>query len=372
MTTAADVLDYLLVAVVVATVTALSVPGVAWVARREGAVRYRAGEGPGDDGGTDPVPTFGGLAMYLGLLAGVAVAARTGSFGPLVADTSEPLAILVGATIIVVLGFFDDTRRLSATVKLAGQLVATTAVALLGVQLVTFWVPGFGVIALSPDLSLPVTVIALVGLINIVNLIDGLDGLASGIVAIGAATFLVLTLRGQTIDLASASPTVAGLLALIVAALALGFLVHNWYPARIFMGDTGSMLLGLLLGGAAVSYVGRTAAPSGADFYGTIPLIVPVLVLAVPFLDGVFAVVRRVRTGQPVTRGDEGHLHHVLLAFGHSHRRAAVVLYYWSALVAGLAVAPSFVAVPVVVVLGVGGVLIGAVLTALGARRPGR
>jgi len=365
------VLDHLLVAVVAATVTALSVPGVAWIARREGAVRYRAGERP-DDGTSVPVPTFGGLAMYLGLLAGIGVASGTGSFGPLVADTSEPLAILVGASIIAVLGFFDDTRHLSATVKLAGQLVAATAVALLGVQLVTFWVPGLGVIALSPDLSLPVTVIALVGLINVINLIDGLDGLASGIAAIGAATFFVLTLRGRTADLASAPPTVAGLLALVVVALALGFLIHNWYPARIFMGDTGSMLLGLLLGGAAVSYVGRTAAPSGADFYGTIPLVVPVLVLAVPFVDGAFAVIRRVRTGQPVTRGDEGHLHHVLLAFGHSHRRAAVVLYYWSGLIAGLAVAPSFVPVPTVVVVGVVGVLVGAALTALGARRPGR
>ena len=134
------------------------------------------------------------------------------------------------------------------------------------------------------------------------------------------------------------------------------------------MGDTGSMLLGLLLGIAGVSYVGRTTAPSNADFYGSIPLLVPVLVLAVPFLDTTFAVVRRLVRRRPVTGGDLGHLHHLLLAFGHSHRRAVLILYYWSALLAFGSVAPSFVALPRLLPwLAVAGAL-GVVLTVLGTR----
>jgi UDP-GlcNAc:undecaprenyl-phosphate/decaprenyl-phosphate GlcNAc-1-phosphate transferase len=156
-----------------------------------------------------------------------------------------------------------------------------------------------------------------------------------------------------------------------VIGVSLGFLVHNWHPARLYMGDTGSQLLGLLLGVAMVAHVGRTTAPTNTDFFGSIPLLVPVLVLAVPFLDSAFAVVRRLARRRPVTAGDLGHLHHLLLAFGHSHRRAVLVLYYWSAVVAFGSVAPAFLAwerlLPWLVVAGA----LGVVLTALGTRPVG-
>lgn len=363
-----------LVVAVAALVTTAVVPLVVRVARRSGALRHRVGEGPGSDAPGAPVPTLGGLAMAAGVLAALVVARRVPAFAPSFASTSVPLAVVVGTAGIAVLGVLDDLRRLSPWSKLAGQLVVATAVALLGVQLVHFWLPGLGVLALSSDLGLPLTVLALVAMINAVNLVDGLDGLAAGIVAIAAVAFLLMTLPAPVAAAVGGSGSAgeaaatAGLVALIVAGVAVGFLVHNWYPARVFMGDTGSMLLGLLLGIAGVTYVGRTAAPSSADFTGAIPLFVPVLVLAVPFADTAFAVVRRMVTGRPIAHGDEGHLHHLLLAFGHSHRRAVLVLQYWSALVASIAVAPRLVGPVLGSVLVVAATIAGIVLTAVGAR----
>lgn len=360
--------DLLLAAASALLLTTLTVPLAARLARRLGAVGHRIGEGPDDPTPAPPVPSLGGLAMLVGLAAGLGVAALSGGL-PTAFASSEPLAILIGGVLIATLGTLDDVLGLPPTVKLAGQLVVATVVAVLGLQLVHFWVPGLGVIALSPDLALVLTVAALVAMINVVNLIDGVDGLAAAIVAVGAVTFLVFTLRSQAVTLGAATPTSAALAAALTAAIAVGFLVHNWYPSRVFMGDTGSMLLGLLLGAAGVSHVGRTAAPSTVDFAGTVPLVVPVLVLAVPFVDLVLAVVRRLVTGRPVTERDEGHLHHLLLAFGHSHRRVTVVLTYWSALVAIAALLPGFVPTAGLVVLVLAAALVGIVGTAVGARR---
>ncbi len=306
--------------------------------------------------------------MALGVLTALGLAALLPTFDPLFTTTSEPVALLAGVLVIVAIGIVDDLRPLPPTVKLAGQIVAALGVVVFGVQLVHFWVPGIEVVALSRDLGLPLTVFALVAMINAVNLIDGLDGLAAGVSAIAALAFFVFAVRSQPSGLVDAVPTSATLVVALVAGASLGFLIHNWHPARLYMGDTGSMLLGLLLGVAGVSYVGRTTAPSNADFYGSIPLLVPVLVLAVPFLDTTFAVVRRLIRRRPVTSGDLGHLHHLLLAFGHSHRRAVLILYYWSALLAFGSVAPSFVALPRLLPwLLVAGAL-GVVLTVLGTR----
>lgn len=364
----------LLVAAVVALVlTVVTVPLSSRLARRLGALGHRIGEGPADPEPAIPVPTLGGLAMLVGVLGGIGTAASSEVLRPLFAS-SEILAVAVGAALIAVLGVVDDVVGLTPPVKLAGQIVVATTVAVLGLQLVHFWVPALGVVALSPDLALVLTVIALVAMINVVNLIDGLDGLASATVAIGATTFLVFTLRSQSPVLTAAVPTSAGLIAALTAAIALGFLVHNWYPARAFMGDTGAMLLGLLLGAAGVAHVGRTAAPSGADFSGTVPLLVPILVLAVPFIDLALAIARRLATGRPITERDEGHVHHLLLAFGHSHRRATLVLSYWSALVAAGALLPAFVGPTGTVAVLVVATLVGIVGTMVGrrARRPAR
>ncbi len=359
--------DYLAVAALAAVVTAAMAPLVGLLARRLGALEHPPETGHAPE--PTQVPTMGGLAMAGGVVAALGLAAVLPGLRRLFTETSEPVALLVGVAIIVIIGVLDDLRPLPPSVKLAGQIVAALGVVLFGVQLVHFWVPGIEVVVLSSDLGLPLTVLALVVMINAVNLIDGLDGLAAGVAGIGAVAFLAFALRTQPgLDAAGAVPSSATLVVAIVAGVTLGFLLHNWHPARIYMGDTGSQLLGLLLGGAMIAFVGRTAAPTGEDFLGSIPLLAPVLVLAVPFLDTVFAVVRRIVARRPVTAGDRGHIHHLLLAFGHSHRRAVTVLYYWSAVVAFGSVGPAFLAwerlLPWLVVAGA----LGLVLTALGTR----
>jgi UDP-GlcNAc:undecaprenyl-phosphate/decaprenyl-phosphate GlcNAc-1-phosphate transferase len=359
------VLSHLAVAATAALVTGLVTPLVGWLSRRIGAVDTPGGPRKVH---TRPTPTMGGLAMLVGLLAAVGVAWLLPAFGDLFATTSEPAALLLGAFVIVVVGIADDLWGLPATVKLAGQLLAALAVVVFGIQLVHFWVPGLQVVALSSDLGMVLTVVALVAMINAVNLIDGLDGLAAGVVGIAAVAFFVFTVRSTSTGLVEAIPTAAPLLAAILAGLCLGFLVHNTHPARIFMGDTGSMLLGLLLGAAGVSYVGRTTAPSYVDFYGSVPLFIPALVLAVPFLDTAFAIGRRLVRRQSITAADRGHLHHLLLAFGHSHRRAVFVLYYWSALLAVASVGPAFVPLPVLAPWLLAAAAIGAAVTVAGTR----
>ncbi len=356
-------LAHLAVALTAAIVTAVIAPLVARLARRIGAVEARA-----DDG--QAVPTLGGVAMFVGFLAALGLAYLLPEFRPLFTSTSEPIALLAGVVVIVLIGIADDLVELPPTIKLAGQIVAALGVVVLGIVIVHFWVPGLDVLVLSSDLGMPLTILALIAMINAMNLIDGLDGLAAGVAIIAGVAFYLFTVRAQPSGLVESIPTSATLVAAVVVGMSIGFLVHNWYPARIFMGDTGSMLLGLLLGAAGVAYVGRTTAPSNADFFGSIPLLVPALVLAVPFLDGAFAVVRRAIRGRPITVGDTGHLHHLLLGFGHSHRRAVVVLYYWSAVLAFGSVGPAFLPpgrlVPWLFVAGG----IGVAVTALGARPP--
>jgi UDP-GlcNAc:undecaprenyl-phosphate/decaprenyl-phosphate GlcNAc-1-phosphate transferase len=365
------VIEHLAVALTAAVITAAFVPLVRRLAYRLGAV-----DTPSDPRRIhrEPVPTLGGVAMFAGFLAAMAVAWALPGFGPLFGSTSEPIALLVGAALIALIGVADDLIGLAPTVKLAGQIVAGLGVVVFGIQLVHFWVPGLEVIALSPDLGLPLTILALVAMINALNLIDGLDGLAAGVAMIAAVAFYLFTVRSQPSGLAEAIPTSATLVAAVVAGMSAGFLVHNWHPARIFMGDTGSMLLGLLLGAAGVTYVGRTTAPSNTDFYGSVPLLVPALVLAIPFLDSAFAVARRAVTRQPISVADKGHLHHLLLAFGHSHRRAVLVLYYWSAVLAFGSVGPAFMPmsrlVPWLLVAGGLGVAITAIGTRLATREP--
>ena len=359
-------LSLLAVAATAGVVTAVTTPLVTRFGHRFGALD-QPGSGPRKIH-TVPVPTLGGLALLIGFLAALAVAWVLPAFRPLFESSSEPAALLVGGLVIVLVGVADDLFGLPPTVKLAGQIVAATGVAVFGITLVHFWIPGLEVISLSPDLGLPLTILALVAMINAVNLIDGLDGLAAGVVAIAAIAFLVFALTSEPSGLVETIPNAAPLVVAIVAGVSLGFLVHNFHPASIFMGDTGSMLLGLLLGSAGVAYVGRTTSPSNADFYGSIPLLIPVLVLAIPFLDTAFAVGRRILRRQPVTVADRGHLHHLLMAFGHSHRRAVLVLYYWSALLAVASVGPALIPLPSLAVLLVGGIALGVALISLGVR----
>ena len=362
-------LAYGAVFAVAAIVTAATTPLVRWIAFRVGAV-----DRPADPRKvhTAPIPTMGGLAMVAGFLAAMGLAWRMPQFREVFTNTSEPAGLIVGVLAIAVIGVIDDLRGLPPTVKLAGQILAALGPILFGIQIVYAWVPGLDVVALSSDLGLPLTVLAMLAMINALNLIDGLDGLAAGVSSIGAAAFFLFSLTSEGRGIAEAVPTAAPMAAAIVAGMGVGFLVHNFFPASIFMGDTGSMTLGLLLGAASVAYVGRTTAPSYADFTGSVPLLVPVFVLAIPFVDTVFAVARRAYRRQPITVADKGHLHHLLIAFGHSHRRAVLTLYYWSAVLAFASIGLALMDLTELALAFMGAVVVGIGLTAVGMRRARR
>lgn len=356
-------LGFGLVAVVAFGVTALVTPKIGRLALAAGAVDRPMAPRTHHAG---PVPTLGGLGIVAGVVAAMGVAGSLPGFAPLFDHSSEPAGVLVGVVLITLVGVADDLVGLAPSTKLAGQIVAALAPVLMGFQLVYAWVPGFEVVTLSADLGVPLTVLAIVAMVNAVNLVDGLDGLAAGTVAIGAAAFFGFVVATSPSGINEAVPTSAPLVAAIVVGVSLGFLVHNVHPARVFMGDTGAMVLGLLLASACVAYVGRTTAPSSADLAGAIPLLVPVLVLAIPLLDVAFAVVRRTWRRAPLTRADHGHLHHLLLAFGHTHRRAVAVLWYWSAVLAGVAVAAPLAPRATLVGLTSLAVAVGVLLTASG------
>jgi len=303
-----------------------------------------------------PTPRLGGLAIFLALLVAMGVGSQLDGFRQVFRSTSEPQAILLASLVVVLLGVLDDTRGVSAPAKLAGQILAGGVLVLFGVTLLFVYIPGNpgSVVSLGGDLGALLTVLAVVAMINTVNLVDGLDGLAAGIVAIAAISLFGYVQFSDATTLGVASSASLVLAAVIGATL--GFLVFNFNPASVFMGDTGAMLLGLLLSAAGVSAIGSTVQPTRGAFAAfSVPVLVPVLVLAVPFVDTTWAIVRRVGSGQPVFSPDKRHLHHRLLEIGHSQRRAVLIMYYWSALLAFAAVGVGLFDLAVVVgVLGLG------------------
>jgi UDP-GlcNAc:undecaprenyl-phosphate GlcNAc-1-phosphate transferase len=330
---------YFAVFAAAAGVTFLATPLVRRFVLRAGAIYY-----PGDRTvHTAPLPTMGGLAMYLGLLAGLGASRLAPFFADVNAASPEPVAALIACSLIVGLGVVDDTRGVTWLTKLTAQVFIAGVLVLTGVKFDYFWIPTLGIVGLSGDLGAILAIVWVVAVINAVNLVDGLDGLAAGMVGIAAATFFAY-MAGAPSLFGDASQ--AALLAAITVGLCAGFLPWNFHPAKIFMGDTGSMLLGLLLAIATISGIGRNPLPpSGGDVAATagtviVPLLVPLLVLAVPFLDVVLAVARRTRRGQGIGHADKEHLHHRLMDIGHGHRQAVLLMYLWSALLSlsGLAV----------------------------------
>ena len=292
---------------------------------------------------TAPTPSLGGTAMLVGLLAGVLAAWLVGDFAEVFSAPTEMFGVVSAAVVICAVGVIDDVRPVSAPAKVAGMVLAGSVLSLAGVALVVLRIPFLDVVLLSPDLSALLTVVWVVLLANALNLIDGLDGLAAGIVAIAAATFFLYAIRlGDEGLLFDGNP--GSLLAILVIGICLGFLPHNVHPARIFMGDGGALLLGLLMAASTVSVGGRTeAAYSGQSFFFFAPVFIPVVILGVPLFDLAFAVVRRAATpGLRVTAADKDHLHHRLLRLGHGHRRAVFILWTWSALLSGFVLWPTY------------------------------
>lgn len=326
-----DLVDHLVVLGVAFGAVAGTTPLVRWVAQRMGAVAE-----PGERHiHTRTTPTMGGLAIFAGLIAAVGAASALPTFEDLFAKTNEPEAVVLGSLVIVVVGMRDDIRGLLAPAKLAGQILAAGTLVLFGLSLRFVYIPGWlGAVYLNPDLAALVTIAAIVAMMNAVNLVDGLDGLAAGVVAIAAAALLVY---GQLADPITVTglPSSASLVLAAVVGSCLGFLVYNFHPASIFMGDTGALLLGLLLAAGGVSTIGNATGPSQVDFVAfSVPALIPALVLAVPFADTVWTILRRLRSGRAVFSPDKRHLHHRLMEIGNSHRRAVLIMYYWSALLA--------------------------------------
>jgi UDP-GlcNAc:undecaprenyl-phosphate/decaprenyl-phosphate GlcNAc-1-phosphate transferase len=327
--------EYVLTGAVAAAVCYLLTPFVRRFAEAIGAytdVRDR-------DVHTIPTPRLGGLGMYAGIFAAIVVASRLPTLQR-VFDTGETRGVLLGGFLLVLVGAADDRWGLDALSKLAGQILAAGVMVLQGVQLLYLPVPGTGALVLTPDIGVPLTIIFVVVTINAINFIDGLDGLAAGVVAIASLSFFAYSYQLSVVHHfdRAAAPT---LITAVLAGTCIGFLPHNFNPARVFMGDSGSMLLGLMLSAASISLLGRldpnAITPAGL-FPALMPLLIPFSVLAVPFVDLLLAVVRRTRTGQAPWAPDKLHLHHRLLLIGHSHARAVVIMYLWSALVAGGAV----------------------------------
>ncbi|MDO5029407.1 MAG: MraY family glycosyltransferase [Corynebacterium sp.] len=294
-----------------------------------------------------PKPRLGGVAMYSGVLAAVALAsvmpALNRGFPPM---TPDMRAIVVAASVLLVVGIWDDLFDLDAITKLIGQIAAALLMSFMGVNWYLLYIPfgGGSTLILDPIMSTVFTVLFTVALINAFNFVDGIDGLAAGLGMIAAGAILVYSMvmlhdQGGTV---SAYPP-----AMISACLfgaCLGFLPHNFEPARIFMGDSGAMMIGLLLAGASVSASGRIA-PS---MYGTAdvialmsPILVVIAAISVPMLDLLLAVIRRVSQGKSPFSPDKMHIHHRLLSMGHSHRRVVLVLYLWVSVVAYAAVATT-------------------------------
>ncbi|WP_082096139.1 MraY family glycosyltransferase [Demequina flava] len=320
---------YLTLLVIAALVTYAATPAMRHFAFRVGAVtavRER-------DVHRKPTARLGGIAIFLGLAAGIAIAANIPFLSPVFESSPAAWGVLAGAAMVCALGMADDIWDLDWMAKLAGQILAALVMAWSGVQLVT--VPIAGLTIGSSYLSLAATVIVVVVAMNAVNFVDGLDGLAAGLIAIGGAAFLTYTyVLAREASPGDYSSLASVILAVLVGAC-LGFLPHNMHPARIFMGDSGSMVLGLTIAGAAIIVTGQidpSVVSQRVSVPAFIPIVLPLMVVAIPLLDMTLAVVRRTLKGKSPFMPDAHHLHHVLLRAGHSHRWAVFVLYLWTAL----------------------------------------
>ncbi|HUA45966.1 MAG TPA: MraY family glycosyltransferase [Solirubrobacteraceae bacterium] len=315
---------------VATAIAALLTPLAARFARRVGAVVMPSERGLAER----PTPALGGLAILAGVLVasllwlpGTITLHHTAGTAPGSAGTVHTWAIIAGACLITLVGAVDDIRPLVPLVKLLGQIAAAVIAVAVGHALVTdVTVPFIGTLQL-PNTGGVLTVIWLVGLMNVVNFSDGVDGLAAGLCTIDGIAFAIIAF-----DLHVSG---AGVLAALTAGAALGFLFHNFYPASVFMGDSGANLLGYLLGVIAVIGSIKTGA--------VVTLVVPLIVLAVPFLDTGFVVAKRLKYRRKPWSHDLNHFHHRMARMGFSPRRTVAYLYGWTLMLAGVAVALRFI-----------------------------
>jgi UDP-GlcNAc:undecaprenyl-phosphate GlcNAc-1-phosphate transferase len=334
--------EYLLVFLVALSVTYLLTVVAREIALRTGAVAQVRDR----DVHAEPIPYLGGLAMLGGLCAAYVVAQEL----PFLGLRSEGFVfkdagvVLIAGALVCAVGVIDDIFELDALTKLGGQVLAAGMLYALGVRFYYFPGPDGTLFSLDDAQSMLLTLVVVIGTMNAVNFVDGLDGLAAGVVGIGAAAFFLYCYFAS----AQANLTLATTGALLSAALAgacTGFLPHNFHPARLFMGDSGSMLIGLVLSASALTltgqFVGMPTTEGNSLFVTVLPVLLPISLLMVPMVDLVLAVVRRTRAGRSPMSADKQHLHHRLLEIGHSQRRAVLIMWMWAATLAAGAVIVS-------------------------------
>lgn len=329
--------EYLLTLLIAAVLTYMCTPLVRSLALRSKAVasvRER-------DIHTQETPRWGGVAMWLAMGATLVMVGSLRLVGK--AYSQELLGIFLASTFVLLIGALDDRYELDAITKLAGQGLAAAILLIFGIQIL--WLPIDGIIVLPTNIGQLLTVVVVVVIINAVNFIDGLDGLATGIVGISAAAFFGFSYL-LAVENGFSRAGAPSLVTAIVIGCCLGFLPHNTHPAKIFMGDSGSMFLGLLLAASAITLMGQIDANAVfAENIGpaALPLLLPFAVLAIPLLDLALAVLRRVKSGRSPFAPDQEHLHHKLMAWGNSQQRSAVILYLVTAMLALPAMLSAFI-----------------------------
>jgi UDP-GlcNAc:undecaprenyl-phosphate/decaprenyl-phosphate GlcNAc-1-phosphate transferase len=317
-----------------------------------------------------PTPLLAGLAMGIGLLAGMLTASQLEALDDIFLSGWELGGVVIAAVFMLLVGTVDDIREVSPPAKTAGTVLCAAVLVFSGVSLNYFRIPFGGVIDLDPNWSFLLSVLWVVGMTHAINLIDGLDGLAAGIVAIAASAFFIYANR--LVDAGTLLPgNIAPLLVVIIVGLCAGYLPFNWHPAKVFMGDGGALLLGLLMAAATMvvgGRIGNEVATPGSTYFFFAPLFIPLVILGVPILDTALSIVRRVASHKGATTADKDHIHHRLVRLGHGQRRAVGILWSWTFLLSALALERSDVVVPVV--MGAVGLIIYTVWPRLRPRRP--
>ena len=329
---------YVVIAAVAAVSTALLTRPATTIAKKIGYVSI-----PGDRSVHMRItPYGGGLAMFAGLCVAMGVGVFIPELRDLYIGTAQPIGVVLACGVIVVVGYVDDMRNMSAPAKVAGEVLAASVLYFTGVTMTQFKLPFAGAIVVGPSLLPLITAIWVIALTNAINLIDGLDGLAAGIVAIASGTLCVYGLRLEQLGSLPAT-NIGPLVAAATCGLCLGFLPSNFHPARLFMGDAGALLLGVLMSASTMVIGGRTPPASGVTYFFFAPLLIPFFILGVPLIDMAFAIVRRTASGQGFHQADKDHVHHRLLRLGHGHRRTVAILWLWTALLSGMVLFPLFV-----------------------------
>lgn len=367
--------DYLFILVIAAAVTYVLTPLV-----RRGAIAIKAQHAPrGRDVHKQPTPLLGGLAIYGGLVAGLLIADRLSYLRQAFPSARTIQGLLLAGGLLVIIGIVDDRWGMGAISKLAGQIAAGGILIWSGAYLPWIPLPGGTPILLEPDLSYTLTILIVVVTVNAVNFIDGLDGLAAGVVAIAAVSYLIYSYN-LTNSVGIPSESVPAVVSAVLAGVCIGFLPHNFNPARIFMGDTGAMLLGLLLAYGPISSTASLDPYVLVNYshlhpvnrFGTIlPLLLPVAILIIPYTDLLLAVIRRTKAGKSPFAADGLHLHHRLLHMGHSHRQSVLLMYLWAVLFSGTVVGLSLVRISLVwLALATAGAIAVLVLATMPRLRP--